>query len=86
MKRNILITGGSAGMGLSTAIKFAEEGEQVIITGRNKAKLEAVKQKYPNIYTIASDVSSSIDREDLMAEIKEQFGQIDVLFSNVGVG
>ena len=86
MKRNILITGGSAGMGLSTAIKFAEKGEQVIITGRNKAKLEAVKQKYPNIYTIASDVSSSIDREDLMAEIKEQFGQIDVLFSNVGVG
>lgn len=85
-KRNVLITGGSAGMGLSTAIKFAENGDQVIITGRNKAKLEDVAMEYPNIYTIASDVSVSEDRKSLIQAVKEQFGQIDVLFSNVGVG
>ncbi|NOU58284.1 SDR family NAD(P)-dependent oxidoreductase [Marinifilum caeruleilacunae] len=86
MKRNILITGGSAGMGLSTAIKFAENGDQVIITGRNREKLEEVKQKYPNIYTIASDVSISEERKALMIEIQKKFGHIDILFSNVGVG
>lgn len=85
-KRNILITGGSAGMGLATAIKFAQKGDQVIITGRNKTKLEAIRQEYPDIYTIASDVSVSEDRKSLITEIKEQFGQINVLFSNVGVG
>ncbi|PXY01978.1 oxidoreductase [Marinifilum breve] len=86
MKRNILITGGSAGMGLSTAIKFSENGDQVIITGRNREKLEEVKQKYPNIYTIASDVSISEERKALMSEIQKKFGHIDILFSNVGVG
>ncbi|TKG93974.1 SDR family oxidoreductase [Puteibacter caeruleilacunae] len=85
-KRNILITGGSAGMGLATAIKFAEKGDQVIITGRNEKKLEEVKKQYPNIYTIASDVAVSDERKTLMSEIKELFGHIDVLFSNVGVG
>lgn len=86
MKRNILITGGSAGIGLSAAIKFSENGDTVIITGRNANKLKEVKEKYPSIHIIASDVSISQDRKNLIKEIQEKFGRIDVLFSNVGVG
>ncbi|WP_430814773.1 SDR family NAD(P)-dependent oxidoreductase [Carboxylicivirga sp. RSCT41] len=85
-QRNILITGGSAGMGLATAIRFNENGDQVIITGRNEEKLKAVRQQHPAIHTITSDVASSSDREALMTEIQKKFGRIDVLFSNVGVG
>ncbi|MCT4613561.1 MAG: SDR family oxidoreductase [Marinifilaceae bacterium] len=85
-KRVVLITGGSAGMGLSTAIKFSENGDKVIITGRNQQKLDEVNKKYPDIYTIASDVSNSKDRKDLINIVNKIFGRIDILFSNVGVG
>ncbi|HHF0518545.1 TPA: SDR family NAD(P)-dependent oxidoreductase [Vibrio alginolyticus] len=85
-KRVVLITGGSAGIGLATAQKFVEQGDQVIITGRNALKLEQVKRKLPEIYTISSDASVSEDRVSLFAEITQQFGQIDVLFANVGIG
>lgn len=85
-QRIILITGGSAGMGLATAKKFVENGDQVIITGRNKDKLNTVQQNIPEIYAVASDASISHDRKALFAEIEEKFGRIDILFANVGVG
>lgn len=85
-KRIVLITGGSAGIGLATAQKFVNNGDQVIITGRNTHKLEQVKKQLPGIYTISSDASRSEDRTALFAEIEQQFGRIDVLFANVGIG
>lgn len=85
-QRIVLITGGSEGMGLATAVRFAEAGDQVIVSGRSHAKLNKVKKHHPNIYTISSDISISEDRKSLISEVKDRFGKIDVLFSNVGVG
>ncbi len=45
--RTILITGGSAGIGLSFALKFLNLGNDVIVTGRRQAVLEEVKSKHP---------------------------------------
>lgn len=45
-----------------------------------------MKQQLPGVYTISSDASVSEDRTTLFAEIARQFGQIDVLFANVGIG
>ena len=54
----ILITGGSAGIGFALAQRFIAEGNHVIITGRNKERLDAaVKQLGGNVTGIAADVS-----------------------------
>ena len=45
--RTILITGGSAGIGLAFALKFLELGNQVVVTGRRQAVLDQVKAKHP---------------------------------------
>ena len=55
--RTILITGGSAGIGLAFALKFVELGNEVIVTGRRQAVLDDVKAKYPKLHTIQSDVA-----------------------------
>lgn len=55
--RTILITGGSAGIGLAFALKFLELGNEVIVTGRRQAVLNQVKSKYPKLRTIQSDVA-----------------------------
>ena len=55
--RTILITGGSAGIGLAFALKFVELGNSVIVTGRRQAVLDEVKAKYPKLDTIQSDVA-----------------------------
>ena len=60
--RTILITGGSAGIGLAFALKFLELGNEVIVTGRRQAVLDQVKAKYPELHTIQSDVADPADR------------------------
>ncbi len=55
--RTILITGGSAGIGLAFALKFVEFGNEVIVTGRRQAVLDEVKAKYPKLHIIQSDVA-----------------------------
>ena len=55
--RTILITGGSAGIGLAFALKFVELGNEVIVTGRRESVLEEVKRRHPKLHTIQSDVA-----------------------------
>jgi short-subunit dehydrogenase involved in D-alanine esterification of teichoic acids len=52
--RTILITGGSAGIGLAFALKFLELGNQVIVTGRRQSVLDELKANYPKLHTIQS--------------------------------
>lgn len=85
-KRVVLVTGGSEGMGLASAKEFLESGDEVIITARDKARLDELRAKYPDLHTYVSDAGNSQDRKSLMQSIKERFGRIDVLFSNVGIG
>ncbi|MEM9727333.1 MAG: SDR family NAD(P)-dependent oxidoreductase [Myxococcota bacterium] len=81
----ILITGGSAGIGLAFAQKFAELGNEVIVTGRNPAKLEAAKAASPNITTIQSDAGNPNDIRALASQLQEQHPKLNVLFNNAGV-
>lgn len=80
----ILVTGGSAGIGLAFATKFLELGNEVIITGRRKSKLDQVKAKFPKLRTIASDVSDAASVASLTTEVKERFPKLDVLMNNAG--
>ncbi|MVN75675.1 SDR family oxidoreductase [Hymenobacter sp. HMF4947] len=82
-----LITGGTTGIGLATALRFVAEGAYVYITGRRQAELDAaVQQLGPNAKGIRSDVTSQADLDLLFDTIKAEKGQLDVLFTNAGGG
>jgi uncharacterized oxidoreductase len=83
--RTILITGGSAGIGLAFALKFAELGNEVIVTGRRQKVLEDVKAKHPNLHTIQSDVADPAQIAALAAHVKAEFPKLDVLMNNAGI-
>jgi uncharacterized oxidoreductase len=83
--RTILITGGSAGIGLAFALKFAELGNDVIVTGRRQKVLDAVKAKYPKLHTMQSDVADPAQIAALATRVKADFPKLDVLMNNAGV-
>ena len=83
--RTILITGGSAGIGLAFALKFLELGNQVILTGRRQSVLEEVKANYPKLHTIQSDVADPAQIAALAKRVKAEFPKPDVLMNNAGV-
>jgi NAD(P)-dependent dehydrogenase (short-subunit alcohol dehydrogenase family) len=81
-----LVTGGSAGIGLGIAKRFAEEGARVFITGRRQSQLdEAVASLDGNAAAIRGDTSNLADLDRIFAEIRAQAGRIDVLAANAGV-
>src|SRR5437762_7238504 len=84
--RTILITGGSAGIGLAFALKFLELGNEVIVTGRRQAVLDAVKAQHPKLHTIQSDIADPGQIAALAARVKAEFPKLDVLVNNAGVG
>lgn len=82
----VLITGGSSGIGKATAKLFVTAGAQVVITGRNKEKLEAVATEI-GASPLHFDIS---DLKAIPAKAKETLallgGKIDVLINNAGIG
>jgi uncharacterized oxidoreductase len=84
--RTILITGGSAGIGLAFARKFLELGNEVIVTGRRQAVLDAVKARHPQLRIIQSDSADPAQIAALAARVKKDFPKLDVLMNNAGVG
>ena len=83
--RTILITGGSAGIGLAFALKFLELDNEVIVTGRRQAVLDQVKAKHPKLHTIQSDVADQAQIAALAARVKSDFPKLDVLMNNAGI-
>ena len=82
-----LVTGGSSGLGLATAQRFAGEGAKVFITGRRSEELDnAVKQIGSQTVGIQGDISNLADLDRLYDAIKQQVGRLDVLFANAGGG
>ena len=84
--RTILVTGGSTGIGLAFALKFLELGNEVIVTGRRQAVLDAVKAEHPKLHTIQSDVADPQQIAALAALVKADFPKLDVLMNNAGIG
>jgi uncharacterized oxidoreductase len=84
--RTILITGGSAGIGLAFALKFLELGNEVIVTGRRQEVLDAVKSRHPKLHTIRGDVADPAQIAALAARVEDEFPGVDVLMNNAGIG
>ena len=82
-----LITGGSTGIGLTTAQLFVEEGAFVFITGRRQNELdEAVKVIGKNIVGVRGDVAKNEDLDRLFDIIRSDKGKLDIVFANAGIG
>ena len=79
-----VITGGNSGIGYATAKELAEEGVKVIITGRNKTAIEKAASEL-DVTGIVSDQSKLEQIDQLVAEVKEKFGKVDILFLNAGL-
>ena len=81
-----VVTGGSSGIGLAMAQRFIAEGARVVITGRNQEALDAAVSTLGGGATgIRSDVAHLDDVDRLFAQVREQFGRVDVLFANAGI-
>ncbi|MTI09929.1 SDR family oxidoreductase [Curvivirga aplysinae] len=81
-----LITGGSSGIGLATAKTMLDNGAKVAITGTNEQKLHAAKKELgEDCFTIVADITAPSELEDMYAQLKREFGHIDIMFANAGI-
>jgi 3-oxoacyl-[acyl-carrier protein] reductase len=81
-----LITGGAAGIGKATAIRFTEEGATVIICDVNAAAgLKTVQELGPNADFYEVDITNRQLVQDWVDDVAARFGRIDVLVNNAGV-
>lgn len=81
-----LITGGTTGIGLTTAKRFASEGARVFVTGSNPRTLDAARRDLEGVAeVIASDAGDATAVERMVAEVASRAGRIDVLFLNAGI-
>jgi NAD(P)-dependent dehydrogenase (short-subunit alcohol dehydrogenase family) len=81
-----VITGGSSGIGLGIAKKFAAEGAKVAITGRNQATIDqALRQIGHHAIGVRGDVAKMDDLNRIYQTIEREVGKIDTLVANAGV-
>ena len=80
-----VISGGTTGIGLATARRFAAEGAQVFIFGRRKAQLdEAARLIAHNAIAIQADAADLNDLDRVAATVKAEQGVVDIIVSNAG--
>jgi len=81
----ILITGGSAGIGLSFAKELLEKGNTVIICGRNESRLQMAKKSHPKLHTVTCDVSDELAIQAMVKKLVLEFPQLNMLINNAGL-
>jgi NAD(P)-dependent dehydrogenase (short-subunit alcohol dehydrogenase family) len=81
-----VVTGGTSGIGLATAQRFASEGAYVFVTGRRQAELDAAVVSIGDASGLRIDSSNLADLDTLFDRVKAEKGRIDVLFVNAGGG
>ncbi|HFR3976880.1 TPA: SDR family NAD(P)-dependent oxidoreductase [Streptococcus suis] len=90
MKRNILITGASSGIGKAMAYTFAEQGDNVIITGRRKDRLENIKSDLERKFNVQVHIYNFdiTDTESVISncrKILQDLGSVHILINNAGL-
>jgi NAD(P)-dependent dehydrogenase (short-subunit alcohol dehydrogenase family) len=85
--KNVVITGGSTGIGFATAKAFVNAGANVLITGRSAGNLQAAAAEInnPKLKTLVSDTSNLVGIAILEKAVIEGGNKVDVLFLNAGI-
>lgn len=89
MNKIVLITGATSGIGLGCARKFADNGDKLILTGRNEQKLSEVQKelsdKGAEVITLVFDVRQREQAKQAISQLPEEWQAIDVLVNNAGL-
>ena len=89
MNRIVLITGATSGIGLACARKFANNGDNLILTGRNEKRLSEIRQeliaKGTEVLTLTFDVRDREKAEEYLIKLPVEWQNIDVLVNNAGL-
>ncbi|MDD2914771.1 MAG: SDR family oxidoreductase [Gallionella sp.] len=84
--KTVLITGGTSGIGLASARLFRSEGARLAVTGRNPERLATAQAELGGeTLVIPSEASNLSEIDSLMEQVKNHFGQLDVLFLNAAL-
>jgi NAD(P)-dependent dehydrogenase (short-subunit alcohol dehydrogenase family) len=84
--KNVVIAGGTSGLGFTTARLLADGGARVLITGRDTDRLGAARERLGgDVVAVRSDVASPTDLDALADRVRADFGTVDALFVNAGV-
>jgi len=89
MNKIVLITGATSGIGLACARKFAENGDRLILTGRNESRLAEIRKELTDkgidVLTLTFDVRNREQAEKCLCGLPVEWQQIDVLVNNAGL-
>lgn len=86
MKRTVLITGASSGIGQACAQKFAAQGDRLILVARRLTKLQELAIDLPTeVHTVAVDITRIDEFLKAIDELPTDFQKIDILINNAGV-
>jgi uncharacterized oxidoreductase len=83
--QEVLITGGSAGIGLGLAERFLKHGARVMVTGRDPVKLASAAAAFPGLETFVNDIGEAEERETLARHMMEVMPGLTMLVNNAGI-
>ncbi|MBO8155327.1 MAG: glucose 1-dehydrogenase [Bacillaceae bacterium] len=81
-----IITGGASGIGAATAKMFSDEGAKVVVADFSEKGQEVADSLFGNAIFVKTDVSKEDDIKNLIHKTVDQFGSVDIMFANAGVG
>lgn len=85
-QRVVIVTGGSSGIGRAAALRFAAQGDKVLITGRRPEPIHTTAAEHINIVGLVADAASPTDARRTIAEAIDRWGRLDALINNAGAG
>ncbi|GJF33855.1 oxidoreductase [Kitasatospora sp. NE20-6] len=83
--KTALVTGGSTGIGLASAVRLAVEGAHVFITGRRRTELDAAVETIGSATAVVGDIADLADLDRLYDAVRDRGQGLDVLFANASV-
>lgn len=86
-KKTALITGASSGIGKATAVRFAQEGVDLVICGRNSQALSELKitlEQSVKVHVLIFDVRDKVAVNSALNQLPTEFSKIDILINNAG--
>ncbi|MCQ6248802.1 SDR family oxidoreductase [Streptomyces solisilvae] len=83
--KTALVTGGSTGIGLASAVRLAAEGAHVFITGRRKTELDAAVEAIGSATAVVGDIADLADLDRVYEAVRDRGQGLDVLFANASV-
>ena len=80
-KKNILITGGTSGLGRSLALQLENAGANVAVISRTQKNINALTNEYPRLIGIQGDISKKEQIYPLVGQVQSRLGDVDILFN-----